>query len=323
MEKDKSYQRYYINYILEVMIIYAQIVRTNDGLPLSANTDFNDVLNQSIKDSKKYVKMLAYKSPQLPEKCSLYLGNVSIYLTSCLGISYVVMTEPHYPPALAYSFLKELMIEFAQRYSQLRVDQARRPYEFIEFDNVIHKTRLAFNKPQNLMSRLNLADVETELRLRPPRQLSLADIEPVRNGYRPKPALHLGVGPPPKLQPISPFAWVAMLLSSLLILLGFYRGISALQVSTLEEYDGPSPILGLVYLLESFFRLYQLYLLTYNSKYRIVESWASAVVLLLCIFFLWELRDPSQHAVFVVSTLLTLAATHFRELQPILPDYHV
>lgn len=42
------------------------------------------------------------------------------------------------------------------------------------------------------MSRLNLADVETELRLRPPRQLSLADIEPVRNGYRPKPALHLG-----------------------------------------------------------------------------------------------------------------------------------
>ena len=42
------------------------------------------------------------------------------------------------------------------------------------------------------MSRLNLADVETEQKLRPPHQLSLSDIEPVSNGYRPKPALQLG-----------------------------------------------------------------------------------------------------------------------------------
>lgn len=315
-------QNYNPSCILKVMIIYAQIVRTSDGLPLSASTDFSNEVNRSIRDSKKYVKMLAYKSPQLPEKCTLHIGEVSIYMISCLGISYLVMTESRYPPPLAFCFLKELMTEFALRYEIFKVKSAKRPYEFIEFDNFIHKTRQSFNKPQNLTSKINFSDVEMELQLRPPAQLSLSDIEPVRNGFR-QPVPQIGVGPPPKLEPISIFAWLTILLASLLILLGFYRGISALQVSNLEEFDGPSPIHGILYLFESFLRLFQVYLLIYNTKYRTVESWGCAVILLLCIFILWELRDPSQHAVFVLSTLLTLSATHCRQLQPILPNYHV
>lgn len=54
-------------------------------------------------------------------------------LLTCLGVSCVVMTEQHYPPPLAFCFLKELMIEFAQRYDTHKVNSAKRPYEFIEY----------------------------------------------------------------------------------------------------------------------------------------------------------------------------------------------
>lgn len=305
------------------MIIYAQIVRTSDGLPLSASTDFSNEVNKSIRDSKKYVKMLAYKSPQLPEKCVLNVGEVSLYMISCLGITYVVMTELRYPAPLAFCFLKQLMSEFALRYEIFKVKSARRPYEFIDFDNYIHKTRQSFNKPQGLTSKINFSDVELELQLRPPAQLALSDIEPVRNGFRQQQIPQIGVGPRPKLEPISVFAWITILLAFLLISLGLYRGISALQVSSLEEFDGPSPVHGFLYIIEGLLRIFQVYLLIWNTKYRTVESWACAVILLLCIFVLWELRDPSQHAVFVLSTLLTLTATHCRQLQPVLPNYHV
>lgn len=59
-------------------------------------------------------------------------------------------------------------------------------------DNVIHRARQSFNKPQGLTSRINLSEVEMELRLRPPYLLSLSDIEPVRNGYKPQPSAHIG-----------------------------------------------------------------------------------------------------------------------------------
>uniref|UniRef100_T1HH54 Vesicle-trafficking protein SEC22a/c C-terminal domain-containing protein n=1 Tax=Rhodnius prolixus TaxID=13249 RepID=T1HH54_RHOPR len=96
------------------------------------------------------------------------------------------------------------------------------------------------------------------------------------------------------------YSWVAVMFSFLLILLGLYRGFMALHKSSIEVH-----------------------LLLYNSKFRILESWLCTLILFLCIFFLWELRDPSQHAVFAVSTVATHLCTITRKLQLKLPDYHV
>uniref|UniRef100_A0A069DSH3 Putative sec22 vesicle trafficking protein-like 2 n=1 Tax=Panstrongylus megistus TaxID=65343 RepID=A0A069DSH3_9HEMI len=307
------------------MIVYALIIRSKDGLPLSARTDFSDEVNRNIKDNKKYVKLVGTKAAQVPEKCVLQLKDYTIYMITCVGVSYLVMTEFHYPAALAFSFLNDLMREFIQLYDSNKVNTARRPYQFIEFDSYIHKTRQAYNKPQNLASRVNLSDLNTELKLRPPYQLSLTDVEPYINGNKlmTNHLPQLGVGPPPKLEPMPSYAWVAVIFSVLLILLGLYRGFMALHKSSIEEYDGPSPIHGFIYLLESLFRAFQVHLLLYNSKFRILESWLCTLILFLCIFFLWELRDPSQHGVFALSTVTTHLCIITRKLQHKLPDYHV
>lgn len=60
------------------MIIYALIVRTVDGMALTATTDFNDETNRDVKENKRYVKLVAKKSSQFPDRCSLNLGAYAI-----------------------------------------------------------------------------------------------------------------------------------------------------------------------------------------------------------------------------------------------------
>lgn len=59
-------------------IIYALIIRTKDGMPLSATTDFTDEINKNVKECKRYVKLLSKKAQQFPERCALQLPLHSI-----------------------------------------------------------------------------------------------------------------------------------------------------------------------------------------------------------------------------------------------------
>lgn len=56
------------------MIEYALIVRTKDGMALSASTDFNTQENNTVKGCKRYVKVVAKKATQFPERCILNLS---------------------------------------------------------------------------------------------------------------------------------------------------------------------------------------------------------------------------------------------------------
>jgi hypothetical protein len=49
---------------------------------------------------------------------------------------------------------------------------------------VIHKTRQRYNKPQSLTTKVNLTDLSTEMKLRPPYIVQLSQVEPVVNGYQ-------------------------------------------------------------------------------------------------------------------------------------------
>lgn len=55
------------------MIEYALIVRTKDGMALSASTDFTQE-NNTIKGCKRYVKVVAKKASQFPDRCILSLS---------------------------------------------------------------------------------------------------------------------------------------------------------------------------------------------------------------------------------------------------------
>ncbi|XP_014253148.1 vesicle-trafficking protein SEC22a-like [Cimex lectularius] len=294
------------------MILYVFITRTKDGLPLSASTDFNHEINRNIKENKKYVKMVANKAPQLPERCILELEDSVIYMTTYIGVSYLVLVEYHYSAALAFNFLNDLMKEFIQKYETSKIDNARRPFHFIEFDTFIHKMRQAYNNPQTLARRVNLNDLNAELKLRPPFRLTV-DLNVAK----------LGVGPRTALEPMPIFGWVAILFASLLFMLGILRGFSALHVSSMEVYGGTSPWHGILYITEALCRLYQIYLLYYKTRHRMMKSWVTTSALLLHIFILWNLRNPYQHSVFILSTLATLYYTAVRKNQEKLPNLEV
>ncbi|KAL1139837.1 hypothetical protein AAG570_006814 [Ranatra chinensis] len=305
------------------MIVYALIVRTGDSMALSATTDYSDQSDTSLKENIKCVKTVANKAARLPDRCTLNLVQYDIHMISSLGVSYLVMCQSPYPMVLAFSFLSEVMKEFTTKYTSSEVSTVRRPYHFIEFDSYIHKTRQRYNRPQTLTTRINLSDLTGELQQKPPYRLSVTDVQPVQNGYKSLNIPQMGVGPPPRLEPLAWYALISMVPTVLLALLGFYRASSAIQVSSIEEYNGPTPIHALMFAVESACRLFQLYLLLYQSKYRKAESWLCLVVQILCTIVIWELRDLSIQTVFLVTAVFSHVCIITRRLQPKLPDYNV
>uniref|UniRef100_A0A1B6HP08 Longin domain-containing protein n=1 Tax=Homalodisca liturata TaxID=320908 RepID=A0A1B6HP08_9HEMI len=305
------------------MILYALIVRTKDGMALSATTDFNDEVNRSIKESKRYVKLLAKKASHLPDRCTLYLSLHSVHFITALGVTYLALCDSSYPTVLAFSFLSELMRDFITKYETVRINMARRPYSFIEFDNFIHKTRQRYNKPQSLTTRVNLAELSEEMKLRAPHLLNISDIEPVRNGYHNFNIPQVAVGPPPRLEPLSWYSMTSIFQACVLSALGLYRSLKALSESSLEEYDGPSPSHGFIFLLESGLRIFQMMLLLQQIRYRVALSWFCLVLLSICAWLVWDLRDKWQCSLFVTSAVASHIAVILRRIRLKLPDYNV
>lgn len=60
------------------MIVYALIVRTSDGLALSASTDFTNENDPNIKEGKRYLKLLAKKCSRFSPKCLLSLSSHNV-----------------------------------------------------------------------------------------------------------------------------------------------------------------------------------------------------------------------------------------------------
>ncbi|CAG5865280.1 unnamed protein product [Menidia menidia] len=128
-------------------VLFASVVRVGDGLPLSASTDYEQ--DKEILETKKQLKGLSKKLGQFPDRCTLKSG-------------------PYNVNVLAFCFLDELQKEFIVSYDPKRIAAAVRPYSFIEFDTFIQKTKQRYNSPRSLSTRINLADMQTEIRLRPP-----------------------------------------------------------------------------------------------------------------------------------------------------------
>lgn len=63
----------------------------------------------------------------------LHIPTLCYSLLTALGVSYLALSDVSYPTVLGFSFLNELMKEFLGKYPALSVNQARRPYSFIDF----------------------------------------------------------------------------------------------------------------------------------------------------------------------------------------------
>ncbi|XP_053326991.1 vesicle-trafficking protein SEC22a [Spea bombifrons] len=298
-------------------ILFASVVRVRDGLPLSASTDHDQ--NASVHESKKYAKVISKKLERLPDRCSLRRGPHNINFISSLGVGYVMLCSESYPNVLAFCFLDELQKEFITTYETAQINNAVRPYSFIEFDNFIQKTKQRFNNPRSLSTKKNLADMQTEIRLRPPYQVSLHELG-VENGLGQKTLTYKGIAPHQRLEPLTLPGIISALLSILCAGLNLIRGFHAIE-SLLQNDDDLSCIIA--FFLGSAACVYQCYLFACITSWRNAKSFLAFGLICLCNMYLHELRSLWQLFFHVTVGAFTTLQIRLRQPQNKSPDYNV
>uniref|UniRef100_A0A6B2F8E6 Longin domain-containing protein n=1 Tax=Bothriechis nubestris TaxID=1766655 RepID=A0A6B2F8E6_9SAUR len=306
------------------IILSASVVRVRDGLPLSASTDYEQ--NTAVQECRKYFKGLAKRLSELPDRCTLQTGKYNINFISSLGVSYMMLCTENYPNVLAFCFLDELQKEFITTYNMMKTNTAVRPYCFIEFDNFIQRTKQRYNNPRSLSTRINLADMQTEIRLRPPYQISLSELCST-NGYpygslqENKDTRKMSPAPHQRLEPVTLPGIVSFLLSLLCAALNLIRGFHAIESLLQNEEDDFSFVIA--FFLGTAACLYQCYLFAYCMSWRNIKSFLTFGLICLCNMYLYELRNLWQIFFHVtVGAFLTLQI-RLRQPQGKAPDYNV
>ncbi|XP_069950056.1 vesicle-trafficking protein SEC22a isoform X2 [Cherax quadricarinatus] len=274
------------------MIVYACLSRLADGIPLSATTDFASDADVRVREGKRCVKLLSKQLSELGKRVCLQAEEITIHCVVDDCTAYMVVCEPNYPHILAFSFLDELMKEFNVLYTSSVVKSVRRPYAFIEFDTFLQKTRQKYSSTRALASRLNLAEMTTDLNLHPPSYMKMHQLEPppssapsppcttsphipkslglsngtIANGVINKDISMVGVAL--KLKPVPWYGWLGIVFAVVCVLLDIYRGAVAINMSSLEELDGPSPWHGIFFLTEMLLQILQVHMLRKYNKFR-------------------------------------------------------
>lgn len=302
------------------MVVFASVVRVRDGLPLSASTDYEQ--DADLQETKRHLKTLSKKLGQFPDRCSLKSGPYNVNFTSSLGVGYLMVCTANYPNVLAFCFLDELQREFIVTYDTKRIGSAVRPYSFIEFDTFIQKTKQRYNNPRSLSTKINLSDMQTEIKLRPPYVLSLDELQALNGCSRSSSsAKYNGIAPTQLLEPVSLPGVVSCVLTVLCGGLNLLRGVHAIE--SILQNDGEDFNYVIAFFLGTAACIYQCYLFAYFSVWRNSKSFLAFALICLSNMYLYELRNVWQILFHVaVGAFMTF---QIRLRQPIgkAPDYNV
>ncbi|XP_028847579.1 vesicle-trafficking protein SEC22a-like isoform X2 [Denticeps clupeoides] len=301
------------------MVLFASVVRVRDGLPLSASTDFEQ--DKGLQDSKRHLKDVSKKLRQFPDRCTLKSGHYNVNFTSSLGVGYMMICRESYPNVLAFCFLDELQREFIVTYDTTRISSAVRPYSFIEFDNFIQKIKQRYNSPRSLSTKISLADMQTEIKLRPPYQLSPEDLGSINGFSHQAPSKYKGIAPHQMLEPVTLPGVVSCVLSLLCAGLNLLRGVHAIE-SLLQNDDADFNYV-IAFFLGTAACLYQCCLLAYFSVWRNIKSFLTFALICLCNMYLYELRNVWQILFHVMVGAFTTLQIRLRQPQGKAPDYNV
>ncbi|XP_015269219.1 PREDICTED: vesicle-trafficking protein SEC22a isoform X2 [Gekko japonicus] len=299
------------------LILSASVVRVRDGLPLSASTDYEQ--SAGVQECRKYFKTLAKKLAQLPDRCTLKAGKYNINFISSLGVSYMMLSTENYPSVLSFCFLDELQKEFITTYNMMKTNTTVRPYCFIEFDNFIQRTKQRYNNPRSLSTKINLADMQTEIRLRPPYQISLSELGSP-NGL-PHISLKEYKAPHQRLEPVTLSGIVSSVLSLLCGALNLIRGFHATE--SLLQNGGEDFSYVIAFFLGTAACLYQCYLFVYCTGWRNIKSFLTFGLICLCNMYLYELRNLWQIFFHVTVGAFSTLQIRLRQPQGKSPDYNV
>ncbi|XP_053732116.1 vesicle-trafficking protein SEC22a [Synchiropus splendidus] len=301
------------------MVLFASVVRVGDGLPLSASTDYEQ--DKVLQETKRHLKGLSKKLSQFPDRCTLKNGPFNVNFISSLGVGYLMVCTGNYPNVLAFCFLDELQKEFIVTYDTKRINNALRPYSFIEFDTFIQKTKQRYNSPRSLSTKINLADMQTEIRLRPPYELSPEDLQAVNGSLSHTSSKYKGIAPTQLLEPVTLPGIISCVLSVLCGGVNLLRGVHAIE-SVLQNDDEDFNCV-IAFFLGTAACLYQCYLFAYFSVWRNIKSFLAFALICVSNMYLYELRNVWQILFHVAVGAFMTMQIRLRTPLGKAPDYNV
>ncbi|ESO82206.1 hypothetical protein LOTGIDRAFT_223470 [Lottia gigantea] len=306
---------------------FVLVVRTRDGLPLTGSTDGSSTnQDHDYQEAYKDLKLLSRKSAQFTDRCTYTSGRFHIHFTSARGLTFLVLTDINYPTVLTFSFLNDLMKEFLQQYRHEKTDVITRPYAYIDFAMFMHKTKSKYNSTRFLSTKINISDLNQELKLRPPYSIPHAELYPElgskSTSFR-TPGRGLSKDQLVERILVNLIGWVSTALNILCACLHLVRGVAVMNDEHLHEFSSDLFQYGVTFMLCSVFFLYQIYLMVCPTKMRKPLACGTLGSICLCQLYLWEYRTNVEILFHVCVGCTATFVIFTRKIQQKLPQYNL
>ncbi|XP_063780437.1 vesicle-trafficking protein SEC22c [Pseudophryne corroboree] len=264
------------------MILYACVVRLQDGLPLSASTDFHP--NKQLLECKRWVKKLSVTLSQRPAKGTVRACDLSIHFCSSGDISSLTVCASSYPSAAAFCFLEELIWEFSSSYNSTAIALASRPYAFLEFDSVIQRVKHNFNFVDSPPIRLDPSPPPVFVKLE-----EVAELNGIANGHTPA---HVHSAPSCRMAPVSALGILSLTLNIMCSSLSLIRGVHLAEYSFQDGYENAGRVLAFFTAFTA--NILQCHLYLFYCPARTLKASGLFLLICLCNTYLYGLRNLWQ-----------------------------
>ncbi|KAM4719105.1 vesicle-trafficking protein SEC22c isoform 2-T2 [Anableps anableps] len=293
------------------LILFVFVVRVRDGLPLSASTDFEH--NKELQERKQQLRTISRSLPRFPDRGTVKGQKLNIHFVSSEGVSYMSVCHSSLPVAKAFCFLEDLRWEFTACFNTTVISLAARPYPFLEFDSTIQKLKQQYNQSGGPALEVTLAEVQEDLRIRPPQLINLDEVELTNgtaNGHiEQSPAS----GVNQRLEPVTAPGILSLVLNIMCASLNVIRGVHLAENTFQDDYEG-------IWNVVAFFFAFiccalQCHLYLFHSSLKKLKSLLLLSVIVLCNLYLLGLRNIWQLLFHVSVASLSTSLTLTRRIQ--------
>ncbi|CAK6982113.1 vesicle-trafficking protein SEC22c [Scomber scombrus] len=293
------------------LILFAFVVRVRDGLPLSASTDFEH--NRELQERKQQLRTISKALAFFPDRGTVKGQKLNIYFVSSEGVSYMTVCHCSLPVAKAFCFLEDLRWEFTACYKSTVVALAARPYPFLEFDSTIQKLKQQYNQSGGPALEITLAEVQQDLQIRPPKVLTLEEVELTNgtaNGHMEQVP---GSGQNVRLEPVTAPGILSLVLNIMCASLNIIRGVHLIEYTFQDDYEGIWNVVA--FLLAFVCCVFQCHLYLFHSSLKKPKSFTLLSVIVLCNLYLLGMRNVWQLIFHIFVAFLSTFLILTRKLQ--------
>lgn len=285
------------------MIRFAVIHRARDGLALSASMDLDSGVE--LRDSKRYAKVLSKKARHFPVRSIVKVGRFHVCEMTEADVCFLLICEATYANVLSFGFLLDLKKEFLTQYTRGAVEQAVRPYSFIEFDSQLQKLKQRYNTAaRSVSARADIVELSDELKNNPPYEISPQELvgeAALTNSSNCVAASTPSISSTGKLVTLSWFASLSLMMTGLCAVMNLVR-----IVPYISDHDDQTSWLTicLLFLLSAITNSLQCYVLLTALRWRKPLNWIFATSSLLLLYALHESRNVWQLTFHIAANVL-------------------